>query len=88
MSPILVPFLSPADPAFDFARLSAAMKARGFLICPGKLTVVESFRIGCIGRIDPEMRSRVGLAVKESLQEMGVRSAAPAPEALAQRMPL
>ena len=26
------------------------MKAKGFIIYPGKLTVVDSFRIGCIGR--------------------------------------
>ncbi len=87
MSPIIVTFLSPADPAFDFARFYAAMKARGFLIYPGKLTLVESFRIGCIGQIDPEMMSRVVVAVEDSLQELGVRSAAPAPAALAQRMP-
>ncbi|TKD25219.1 2-aminoethylphosphonate--pyruvate transaminase [Rhodobacter capsulatus] len=87
MSPIIVTFLSPADPAFDFARFYAAMKARGFLIYPGKLTVVESFRIGCIGQIDPEGMTRVVVAVEESLQELGVRSAAPWPEALAQRMP-
>lgn len=87
MSPIIVTFLSPADPAFDFARFYAAMKARGFLIYPGKLTVVESFRIGCIGQIDPEVMSRVVVAVEEALQELGVRSAAPSPEALALRMP-
>ena len=63
------------------------MKARGFLIYPGKLTPVESFRIGCIGQIDPEMMSRVVVAVEDLLQELGVRSAAPAPAALAQRMP-
>jgi hypothetical protein len=28
------------------------MKARGFIIYPGKLTVVDSFRLGCIGRLD------------------------------------
>jgi hypothetical protein len=28
------------------------MKAQGFIIYPGKLTVVDSFRVGCIGRMD------------------------------------
>jgi 2-aminoethylphosphonate-pyruvate transaminase len=50
LSPIIVTFFCPADPAFDFNRFYDAMKARGFIIYPGKLTVVDSFRIGCIGR--------------------------------------
>ena len=38
--------------AFDFGRFYDLMKAKGFIIYPGKLTVVDSFRVGCIGRMD------------------------------------
>lgn len=76
MPPNIVTFPSPADPTFDVARFYAAMTARGVLIYPGKLAMVESFRIGCITRIDPERRSRGVVAVEQSLQKLGGRSAA------------
>ena len=44
-------FFTPADPAFDFPRFYDLMKQRGFIIYPGKLTVADSFRIGCIGQV-------------------------------------
>ncbi len=83
LSPIITTFFAPADPAFDFARFYAAMKVRGFVIYPGKLTEVESFRLGHIGQLDTAVMARVVQAVAESLTEMGVRDTAPAPAALA-----
>jgi 2-aminoethylphosphonate-pyruvate transaminase len=85
LSPIIVTFFNPADPAFAFARFYEAMKAKGFIIYPGKLTVAESFRIGCIGQLDAAVMARVVAAVESCLAEMGVASAAPPPEALAER---
>ncbi len=85
MSPIIVTFFCPADPAFQFARFYEAMKARGFIIYPGKLTVVDSFRIGVIGRMDEAVMRRVVQAARDSLAEMGVVSAAPPAAALAER---
>lgn len=85
LSPIIVTFFCPADPRFDFARFYDLMKARGFIIYPGKLTVVESFRIGCIGRIDAAVMRRVVAAAAEALAEMGVRSAVPPEAALIER---
>ena len=42
------------------------------MIYPGKLTVADSFRIGCIGRIgEKEMRGALA-AIREVLHEMGV----------------
>ena len=67
----------PADPAFAFDRFYDGLRARGYVIYPGKLTVADSFRIGCIGRIgEAEMRGALA-AVGEVLAEMGVRSGAP-----------
>ncbi|TVQ57598.1 MAG: 2-aminoethylphosphonate--pyruvate transaminase [Rhodobacteraceae bacterium] len=85
LSPIIVTFFQPADPAFAFPRFYAAMKARGFVIYPGKLTAVESFRLGCIGRIDTKVVGALLDAVAETLREMGVESAAPPASALAER---
>ena len=55
-----------------------AAKARGFILYPGKLTQVETFRVGCIGAIGPnEMRQAVN-AVRETLAEMGIPDGTPA----------
>lgn len=85
LSPIIVTFFNPADPRFQFQRFYDLMKAKGFIIYPGKLTVVDSFRVGCIGRLDASVMRRVVEAVGESLREMGVESAAPPETALAER---
>ena len=59
-APIIVTFHAPAHPAYDFKRFYAAAKARGFILYPGKLTEVETFRVGCIGAIGRnEMRQAV-----------------------------
>ncbi len=85
LSPIIVTFFCPADPAFAFTRFYEAMKARGYILYPGKLTVVESFRIGCIGRIDEAAMRGVLEAVRLTLSDMGVKNAAPPEAALAER---
>ncbi|MCT8329735.1 2-aminoethylphosphonate--pyruvate transaminase [Albidovulum sediminis] len=88
LSPIIVTFFCPADPNFVFARFYELMKAKGFIIYPGKLTVVDSFRIGCIGRMDEHVMRKVVQAAKEALAEMGVASAAPPEAAIAERAKL
>ena len=88
LSPIIVTFFNPADESFSFSRFYDLLKAGGFIIYPGKLTQVDSFRIGCIGRLDHHVMARLVEAAGEALARMGVRSAAPPPEALAQRAQL
>lgn len=85
LSPIIVTFFCPADEKFEFSRFYELMKEKGFIIYPGKLTVVDSFRIGCIGRMDEHVMRRVVAAAKQSLEEMGVATAAPPAAALAER---
>jgi 2-aminoethylphosphonate-pyruvate transaminase len=72
LSPIIVTFFSPDDPAFEFGRFYELLKARGFIIYPGKLTEVDSFRIGCIGQMDADVMQRVVAAVKEAMDEMNI----------------
>jgi 2-aminoethylphosphonate-pyruvate transaminase len=88
LSPIIVTFFNPADPRFDFATFYDLMKARGFVIYPGKLTVVDSFRVGCIGRMDPDVMRRVVDAAGDCLRDMGVEDAAPPARALEERAKL
>jgi 2-aminoethylphosphonate-pyruvate transaminase len=88
LSPIIVTFFCPADPAFIFPRFYELMKARGFIIYPGKLTMVASFRIGCIGQLNMNIMQQVVEAANQSLNEMGVSSAAPPAEALKERAKL
>jgi 2-aminoethylphosphonate-pyruvate transaminase len=77
-APIIVTFRMPADPKFQFQRFYDGLKGRGYVIYPGKLTVADSFRIGCIGRLGAaEMRGALA-AVREVLAELGVTRCAPA----------
>lgn len=85
LSPIIVTFFNPVDPAFEFTEFYRLMKSKGFIIYPGKLTVVDSFRIGCIGHMNADIMRRVVKAAAASLKDMGVTSAAPADAALVER---
>ena len=77
-APIIVTFHAPAHPGYEFRRFYEAAKARGFILYPGKLTQVETFRVGCIGAIGAnEMRQAVA-AVADALREMGIADGAPA----------
>jgi 2-aminoethylphosphonate-pyruvate transaminase len=76
-APIIATFEMPGDPRFGFEDFYARLRAKGFVIYPGKLTVAPSFRIGCIGRITPEDMRRAVQAVAATLGEMGLASGAP-----------
>jgi len=77
-APIIVTFLAPADPKYAFKAFYERVRDKGFVLYPGKLTQVETFRVGCIGAIGAdEMRHAVN-AVRDTLAEMGIRQVAPA----------
>lgn len=77
-APIIVTFHAPGHPAYDFKQFYQGAKARGFMLYPGKLTQVETFRVGCIGAIGRhEMRQAVE-AVADTLREMGIPNGNPA----------
>ncbi|HJQ59681.1 MAG TPA: 2-aminoethylphosphonate--pyruvate transaminase [Vineibacter sp.] len=77
-APIIVTFHMPRDPAFAFQTFYDRLKERGYVIYPGKLTVADSFRMGCIGRLDASHMRAVVAAVRDILAEMGVGTGAPA----------
>ncbi|MCX7248253.1 MAG: 2-aminoethylphosphonate--pyruvate transaminase [Burkholderiales bacterium] len=77
-APIIVTFHAPADSKYDFKTFYAAARARGFILYPGKLTQIETFRVGCIGAIGPDEMEQAVHAMGLALQDMGISSAAPA----------
>ena len=75
-APIIVTFHAPGDARYDFKTFYARARAHGFLLYPGKLTQLETFRVGCIGSIGvTEMRQAVQ-AVGFALKDMGIASGA------------
>ena len=76
-TPIIVTFHTPSDPNFEFNLFYNKLRRRGYVIYPGKLTVADSFRVGCIGRLGPgEMQGALD-AIRDTLAEMGVVSCQP-----------
>jgi len=77
-APIIVTFHAPADSRYAFKEFYDRVRDKGFILYPGKLTQVETFRVGCIGAIGPdEMRHAVN-AMRDTLAEMGIKHVAPA----------
>ena len=71
-APIIVTFHAPAHPHYEFKRFYEGAKRRGFILYPGKLTEVETFRVGCIGAIGHNEMQQAVNAVAETLREMGI----------------
>ena len=73
-APIIVTFHAPAHPNYEFKRFYEAAKARGFILYPGKLTQIETFRVGCIGAIGTVEMEQAVHAVALVLQALGIAS--------------
>ena len=71
-APIIITFKQPNDPKFNFEKFYNALSEKDFLIYPGKLTVAETFRIGCIGNLDEQDMMDTIKAVKEVVTELGL----------------
>jgi len=71
-APIIVTFHAPVHPDYAFKRFYEAVKQHGFILYPGKLTQIETFRVGCIGAIGPDAMRQAVQAVALALQEMGL----------------
>ena len=77
-APIIVTFHAPADPRYQFKTFYDIAKKNGFILYPGKLTQVETFRVGCIGAIGPVEMAQAVHSIALTLKEMGIASASPA----------
>ena len=77
-APIIVTLHAPADPRYEFKAFYANVRDRGFILYPGKLTQVETFRVGCIGAIGAEEMRQAVHAIADALRDLGIRDIAPA----------
>jgi len=71
-APIIVTFHMPSNPGFDFNAFYDGLKQQGYVIYPGKLTVADSFRMGCIGRLDQGHMRAALAAVRNMLDRFGI----------------
>jgi 2-aminoethylphosphonate-pyruvate transaminase len=71
-SPIVATFHDPPDPNYSFRKLYDGMKARGFIIFPGRLAAANTFRLACIGIVTERDIGRALDAMADTLREMGV----------------
>lgn len=69
---IINTFLYPDHPNFDFQQFYWLLNEKDQVIYPGKLSKIDCFRLGNIGRIDTSHITRLLEAIRETLQEMKV----------------
>ncbi len=72
-SPIITSFYFPDAAEIEFQTFYDALKARGFVIYPGKVSHAQCFRIGSIGDVHPSDMTELIGHVSEVISEMGVR---------------
>lgn len=77
-APIIVTFHAPDDAAYDFKTFYQEVKKRGYILYPGKLTQVETFRVGCMGHFGEAGIPGAVEAIAQTLKAMGIRQGAAA----------
>ncbi|MFE1599634.1 2-aminoethylphosphonate--pyruvate transaminase [Methylobacterium sp. ID0610] len=73
-APIIVTFHAPRDGRYRFPDFYRAVRAKGFILYPGKLTKLETFRVGCIGAVTPADMERAVAAVAETFRELRIET--------------
>ncbi len=73
-SPVITSFYYPADSAFEFAEFYRRLKARRFVIYPGKVSDAECFRVGTIGNVFPEDIDLLVTEIGNVAAEMGIKN--------------
>ncbi|MCC0694802.1 MULTISPECIES: 2-aminoethylphosphonate--pyruvate transaminase [unclassified Clostridioides] len=64
-SPVITTFLYPKNAKFEFMEFYTYLKENGFVIYPGKLTDVDTFRIGSIGEVYPKDMDRLAEVIEK-----------------------
>ncbi|MBX2883341.1 MAG: 2-aminoethylphosphonate--pyruvate transaminase [Granulosicoccus sp.] len=72
-APNIVTFHMPQSKLFEFETFYEKLRVLGYVIYPGKLTVADSFRMGCIGRLNRDHMLGAVAAVKQVLTDMGLQ---------------
>ena len=74
-APIIVTFHAPIDPGYNFKTFYEGVRARGFVLYPGKLTEVDTFRVGCIGALGVHDIAKVVAGIADTLAELNIATA-------------
>ena len=69
-APIIVTFHAPRVPHYEFKSFYEAVKSRGYILYPGKLTALETFRVGCMGQLGDRGMAGAVEAVAEVLADL------------------
>jgi 2-aminoethylphosphonate-pyruvate transaminase len=77
-APVIVTFHAPGDLSYDFQRFYDRVREKGFVLYPGKLTQIDTLRVGCIGAIDEQVMRAAVHAIADTLAEQNIRQLAPA----------
>ena len=75
-APIIVTFHAPDDANYDFKTFYQEVKKRGYILYPGKLTQVETFRVGCMGHFGEAGIPGAVEAIAQTLKAMDIRHGA------------
>jgi len=72
-APVIVTFHAPSDSNYDFQRFYDRVREKGFVLYPGKLTQIDTLRVGCIGAIDEHAIRAAVHAIADTLAEQNIR---------------
>jgi 2-aminoethylphosphonate-pyruvate transaminase len=72
-APVIVTFHAPSDPNYDFQRFYDRVREKGFVLYPGKLTQIDTLRVGCIGAIDEHVIGAAVHAIADTVAEQKIR---------------
>jgi 2-aminoethylphosphonate-pyruvate transaminase len=72
-APVIVTFHAPTDASYDFQKFYDRVREKGFVLYPGKLTQVDTLRVGCIGAIDEHAIRAAVHAIADTVAEQGIR---------------
>lgn len=67
LSPVITSFYYPSAD-FDFKAFYLKLKAKGFVIYPGKISQADTFRIGNIGDVHPADFAKLTEVIKETME--------------------
>jgi 2-aminoethylphosphonate-pyruvate transaminase len=70
---VIVTFHAPGDPNYNFQKFYDRVREKGFVLYPGKLTEIDTLRVGCIGAIDERVMRAAVQAIGETLAEQKIR---------------
>jgi 2-aminoethylphosphonate-pyruvate transaminase len=72
-APVIVTFHAPSDSNYDFQRFYDRVREKGFVLYPGKLTQIDTLRVGCIGAIDEHAIRAAVHAIADTIAEQNIR---------------